>query len=435
MKGWSTSFALVGAMLVVGSGHAQKKTSPAPGVTLLEFPGRALAVADLCAPGVSMRATKYSERKATPQGWGSRADVGATIAANADFFDFSANGYTLVIGRARGAGEDWPANAQLKEKRWYWNFGARSSGVQKADTQIPNGMTDVVGAHFILYENDKRLPYPTTDPTINGRHRRTAYAIDKSHEHFLIFVSNTEFNGGEIVDNLISDAKAAGIVSIDTITLEDGGGSSQLYVKGRGQVITSGRLVNNHIGVIAKGSGPSPNCPNRKPAGILEAVSCDSIAGWATDVDTQPKAANVKFTFGGTIDTPGVIEQTVPAGGTGQCAPFGPCNYTFSAVPTDQIFDGVQRDVHAYVLDSEGGPSGELVNSPRIIKCDPKPQAPVAQPQEPAAAPPTPAQSLLPIEGDEGCSVGRRSSLPSARWISVFGLIALGSRLIGRRRR
>ena len=40
-----------------------------------------------------------------------------------------------------------------------------------------------------------------------------------------------------------------------------GGGSSQMYVKGQGQIVTSGRLVANHLGIVATGKGASPMCP------------------------------------------------------------------------------------------------------------------------------------------------------------------------------
>jgi len=77
-------------------------------------------VADLCSPGVSVRATEYSERKATPAGWAQKAGVDVEAAINADFFDFP--GWTLVNGRggetARIGG--WKA---FFEVRSYWQFG------------------------------------------------------------------------------------------------------------------------------------------------------------------------------------------------------------------------------------------------------------------------------------------------------------------------
>lgn len=42
-------------------------SNPFPGVKLVRTGNSALAVVNLCAPGVSVRATRYGERKGTPQ--------------------------------------------------------------------------------------------------------------------------------------------------------------------------------------------------------------------------------------------------------------------------------------------------------------------------------------------------------------------------------
>src|SRR4051794_11653142 len=101
-------------------------SGPFAGVTLIEESGRKMAIANLCAPGVSICATKYGERKGTPQDWAGK--VGAEIASNADFFEFP--GWSWVQGRAKGGGEDWPADAQWKSERdrSYWQFGPFLAG-------------------------------------------------------------------------------------------------------------------------------------------------------------------------------------------------------------------------------------------------------------------------------------------------------------------
>jgi len=407
----SSAFTVLFALcLLGGSAAAQTKTSPAPGVTLLEYSGRALAVADLCAAGVSIRATKYGERKATPATWGARAEVNATIAVNGDFFDlppaYPEPGWSYVMGPARGGGEDWPANAQRHEGgRFFWSFGPRYVTLDSDKSKTPDDATEAIAGHNVLYKDNTKLPFPTTDPTVVSPRRRTAFAIDKSHEHMLLFVSNVEITGGQIVDQLLADAKDAGISEIDVITLEDGGGSSQMYVKGRGQIITSGRLVANHLGIVATGSGAHPHCPNRKPAGILESVTCDAIGGWATDSDTQPQAAEVHLYFGGPAGAPGAIGVPIKADKAGECAPFGPCNFAFSAPPPEQIFDGVEREVHAYAIDTEGGANGELLNSPKMLRCDPNPQTPTTAPRADAASPMA-SPSFDSPEGESGCTVG-----------------------------
>ena len=54
-----------------------------------------------------------------------------------------------------------------------------------------------------------------------------------------------------LVTWLQQSAAEAGAPPVDWATNQDGGGSSQLYVKNLGQVISTGRLVNNHLGVYA----------------------------------------------------------------------------------------------------------------------------------------------------------------------------------------
>jgi hypothetical protein len=98
--GLRRALALASALSTVAAGASARAdvTKPHPGNTLVRHPGEsAMVVVDLCAPGVSIRATKYAEREKTPQQRGEA--VGAQVAMNADFFDFP--GWTYVVGRAR----------------------------------------------------------------------------------------------------------------------------------------------------------------------------------------------------------------------------------------------------------------------------------------------------------------------------------------------
>ena len=53
-------------LLLAGRARAADVTTPHPGVVLARTGNDALVVADLCAGGVSVRATRYDERQATP---------------------------------------------------------------------------------------------------------------------------------------------------------------------------------------------------------------------------------------------------------------------------------------------------------------------------------------------------------------------------------
>lgn len=366
------------AAVSVGSlreAHAQV-TQPFTGVTLVRHGGRAMAIADLCAPGVSLRATKYGERKRTPESWGNL--VGAHVAVNADFFDFPAA--THVNGRARGAGEDWPAANQnveltaLGEVRNYWQFGPGLAALVTPSTTAPAaGATDIVGAHNVIIRNGKSLaPNFDGDGVVLGAFRRTGIGVNASRSRVYLFASNDTLSGANMASTMLAYAAEGGAPDLDAASNEDGGGSSQMFVRGQGQIVTSGRLVANHLGIVAKGSGPAPMCPNKAPAGHLDGADCETLTGWTQDPDEPAKAASVHFYFDGPPGTPNVRALNAgPAGETRAdlCKPLGSCDHAF-VVPTPfGIFDGKEHTVFAYGIDTKGGANPELADSRKKITC------------------------------------------------------------------
>ncbi len=238
-------------------------TTPFPGVTLVDHGDRALAIANLCSAGVSIRVTKYAEREATPEAWATRADVNAVIATNGDFFDFP--GWTYVVGRAMGAGEEWPAADQNRENREYWQFGPKMADlISPASTAPAAGATNIIGGHNIIIRDGASLaPNFDGDAVILGTYRRTGIGLNASRTKVFSFASNTALDGADMAASMLAMAAEGGAPDLDVATNEDGGGSSQMYVKGRGQIIDSGRPVNDHFGILATGSGASPMCAPR----------------------------------------------------------------------------------------------------------------------------------------------------------------------------
>ncbi len=127
-RGGALRSALVVLLLAAGSTSFTSAaladvTDPLPGVRLVRRGGnQSLAIADLCTPGVSVRATRHAERTKTAPQWA--AASGVQVAINADFFDASYR----VWGRARGASEDWPGDTHFRqagagEFRGYFMFG------------------------------------------------------------------------------------------------------------------------------------------------------------------------------------------------------------------------------------------------------------------------------------------------------------------------
>ncbi|MBX7099485.1 MAG: phosphodiester glycosidase family protein [Myxococcaceae bacterium] len=358
-------------LLAVSAVLLHSVETPHPGLTLVRQPGSAMVIGNLCSPGVQVRATKYGERKGTPQEWAQA--VGAKAAINADFFDFP--GWTLVNGRARGAGEDWPADKQYFESRSYWQFGLFNADLQQNAAVPPAGSpwtTDIVGGHNILIRDGQSLgPTFDGDAVITTAHRRTAIGLSKDRRTVFLFATDHVIDGNGMVNELRALAAEAGAPAIDIATNMDGGGSSQLYVEGFGQVITSGRQVNNHLGLFASGSGLAPNCNNIPPRGSLDAVSCDGAAGWAQDQNVDKQAIDVHVYWGGPAGS-GAPGKAIRAGDSRSdlCTALGSCEHAFTMAPPLSLFDGAPHEVHAYAIDSElHGPNPELGGSPRTLTC------------------------------------------------------------------
>ncbi|MBA3549983.1 MAG: phosphodiester glycosidase family protein, partial [Nannocystis sp.] len=367
---------VIAAAISPGQARAGEVSKPFPGVTLVRRAGEAaMVVVDLCAPGVSVRATKYAERKATPAGWAQ--PLGLEVAQNADFFDYP--GWTYVVGRARGGGQDWPANAQQKEGRPYWQFGAAQAlGVANGATPPVAGITEIVGGHNVIISGGASTgPWaPANDgELLNTLHERSAVGISADGRKLYLMSTVKSVSATTVVSWLKSMASEAGAPPIHFATNQDGGGSSQLFVKGLGQVVDSGRLVNNHLGIAAKGAGASPQCNNAPPKGFLDEAGCETIVGWAQD-PTEPDAViSVHLTFNAPAGDPAAVSATVAAGVHREdlCMAIGSCKHGFRAPTPISLLDGAPHDVHAYGIDSETGLEKQLASSPRTLMCAPPP--------------------------------------------------------------
>ncbi len=349
---------------------------PFPGVKLVRTAQSSMVIASLCTAGVTVRATKYAERQGTPEQWAQR--VGAQAAINADFFDFP--GWTRVVGRARGNGEDWPADKQFSEARTYWQFGQNVADLIQNANQTPAAppaVTEIVGGHNILIRNGVSLgPTFDGDSVITTAHRRTAIGLSKDRRTLFLFASNLNLDGNGLVAQLVALQQEAGGPTIDVATNEDGGGSSQLYVQGFGQVITSGRQVNNHLGIFAGGTGTPNNCTNIAPRGNIDSAGCDGVHGWAQDTNVPTTAIDAHVYFGGPAGS-GATAIATRAGDrrADLCVPLGSCDHAFTLEAPRSLLDGQPHPIHAYAIDSEGGRNTELTGSPKSLVCGEQPPA------------------------------------------------------------
>lgn len=329
----------------------------APGVKLVRTGGSAMAVVSLCSAGISVRATTYAERKATAPTWGAR--IGARVAINADFFDLGA--WTKVYGRARGAGQDWPAGRHALERRPYWQFGPNLAELVTNGAQAPGStaaVRDIVGGHNLIISQGKtRGPAFDGDAVLVTAHRRTGIGLSKDERTLFLYATDKSLTGTGMVADMFALAREAG-VAIDVATNMDGGGSSQMYVAGVGAVISSSRLVNNHLGVIARGSGAAPQCNNVPPRGAFDTANCAGLTGWAQDTNTPDAASQVHLYYGGAAGAAGAVGRSVTANvrRVDLCGPLGgSCNHGFVAPAPASWFDGKPHPVSMYALDTEKG--------------------------------------------------------------------------------
>lgn len=220
--------ALAFLMIVGLAAPAAAQTHPFPGVTMVRDGGGTMIVADLCAAGVSVRATRYGERRATPGAWGARGDVGAAVAVNGDFYDFPSA--ASVSGRARGAGEDWPPGTQNvnPEVRSYWQFGPHLAGLVAPSTIAPLGppaVTEIVGAHNVIIRGGRSLaPDFDGDGVLQSAHARTAIGLSADGRYLYLFATRTLMTGTALANAVLGYAARAGLPQVDVATNEDGGG-------------------------------------------------------------------------------------------------------------------------------------------------------------------------------------------------------------------
>ncbi len=217
-----------------------------------------MIIANLCAPGVAVRATAYGERKATPQTWA--VGRGAQAAINGDFFNFPAA--TYVVGRARGGGDDWPEGTQASENVHFFEFGSGFAEWVSPGLSLPtSNATDIIGSHNPVIVGGASY----VDGNLPDNRPRSAVGLNEARTRLYLFASKDAINGDDITAAMfaMSSEATGGKPDIDIAMAVDGGGSTQMYVEGQGQIIDSGRLVANHLGIFASGSGDSPQCPSQ----------------------------------------------------------------------------------------------------------------------------------------------------------------------------
>jgi hypothetical protein len=280
-----------GALLPSRARAADSWSYPHPGLALLErttsTPWRIYALKlDLCARGVSLRATTESERHQTPSSFMSA--VGAQAAINGDFFNYTDY---FPVGLAVGAGTLWHAdNATMG----YVGFGpdhAQLSRTTEVLADKPWWMLEAVGGYPTLVENGVALSSFSPAPDhCSSRNPRTAVGLSHDRQQLWMVVvdGRSSASAGMTCRELALLMQDLGAWSALNL---DGGGSSALTIAGRGTVNApsdgSERSVSNHLAVFASGSGAPGSCALWLDEVLLDAAA---LADDATDLDGDGRA-------------------------------------------------------------------------------------------------------------------------------------------------
>ncbi len=273
---------------------AQQWEDAYPGVRYLAEtrPGpvevRAVEV-DLCASGVSLRATSESENWQTASSFGSQ--VGAQVAINGDFYEWPPD----TLGLAVGDGDYWSPD------RADWGFiafGPERAEITEPGTHVPDPpgwIEDAVGGNIMVLTDgvttNDQGDFCTT------RHPRTVVGLSSDGTKLYLVVADGRNPGTSIG---MTCAELGDLMSYlgaqDALNL-DGGGSTTMWRQGAGVVnqpsdADGERNVVNHLAVHASGSGGAHSCPQQD---------------WDVGIDTRFPDLDVIHSDGEAADFPDVF--------------------------------------------------------------------------------------------------------------------------------
>jgi hypothetical protein len=253
-------------------------TTPYPGVRHLHRTGAGnlelhAAVIDLCAPGVSVRTTGFSERGKRTSVYAQ--SVGSQLAINGDFYcrsvDVAASGspYPPCVGKpvyrtwglAAHAGIPWPEEIHRDALAAFGPGRAQIYDWAEHRPLLP-WMQEALGGHFSLVLDGKVSTDPRIQPAQCGRNPRTAIGLSKDRNTLVLVVvdGRNSYRGA----NCLEVAQLLVELGAERGFNLDGGGSSTFWMKGPGVLNHpsdgSERTVGAHLAVFATGTGPALHC-------------------------------------------------------------------------------------------------------------------------------------------------------------------------------
>lgn len=321
---------------------------------------------DLCAPGVSIRATAVSERGRTVPSFA--AATGVDAAVNGDFFDgsYGTDGISAHAGQVWG-GSDHGYVGPLA-------FGSRRVELRPHEDQagFEPWMQEVVSGHPTILFNGQRRDN-NGDPLCSNRHPRTAVGLSADRRTLVVAVVDGRSSSriGMTCDELVRLMTEMG--ADDAMNL-DGGGSSTFWLAGSTRNFPSDgspRVTGNHLGIVADGAGAAPFCPSQAPRGYIDGAECEAVSGWAQDLDHPDDPIRVHLYFDGAPGQPGAVGVSTSADLERRdlCDAIGSCNHGYRIPVPGALRDGKPHTVAAYGIDVEGIENPALSGGPKTFTC------------------------------------------------------------------
>lgn len=238
----------------VASSEEALTTTPFPGIQFItgstSTPAKYFAAKiDLRVAANKVRTTRAADKKTTVSKFAQKYDC--KVALNGDFFNYA--DYN-TIGLAMGGGEKWPSTADTAS----WGFAgfgpgrAEISPPGEVANPVPDWIKEAVGGRPMVVENGEAVRPSDCAPHFCQRHPRSAVGLSRDNKTLILLA----------VDGRTSTSKGATTFEVGKIMKSlgawnalnlDGGGSTAMYLKGKGIVNNPSdgreRVVANHIGV------------------------------------------------------------------------------------------------------------------------------------------------------------------------------------------
>jgi hypothetical protein len=278
------------SLWTAGSAAQDRWSTPFPGIRRLDRtasgPRRIHALEiDLCRAGVSLRATREGERRQTVPAYGSASGVEAAV--NADFFSFETY---LPGGAAVGNGDAWHADSRGAGTVAFGPGRVMLSPPSELLDPLPAWAREAIGGHPLILRDGDTVS--DTSSLCTARHPRTAAGLSEDRQTLILVVVDGRSSSSIGMTCAETAALLRGLGAHDGLNL-DGGGSSAMWIRGTGVVNApsdgSPRVVSNHLGVNATGSGLATSCMPWEPDEV-EMFAPVIEEGRTSDVDGDGRA-------------------------------------------------------------------------------------------------------------------------------------------------